>query len=251
MKITLSLLLAVLTVISANGSDRQPIGELGPHWDGERFHYVGDFHKNYLYLIGDEEGNFGGRLADDQYFADAYIIREDVQMLLRDPKSGRFAVIDLSDPASRATKEADLKFHDVPATSIPAKAWKRAVNPKDYAKDTKKGKEKSWIYVDLTARPGECDQFYVGTEIQKDPKTGYSVVALLIVNEQRTTLHFDPKNKRFASVRTNLLAMPLEEPKYEKMVEGGAAEAALKVIQDKIMKKPNNSEQAMPRRPSD
>ena len=66
-------------------------------------------------------------------------------------------------------------------------------------------------------------------------------MALLIVNEQRTTLHFDPKNKKFASVRTSMLAEPLEEPKYKAMDEGGAAEAALKVIKDKILKKPNKN----------
>ena len=191
--------------------------------------------------MGDEEGNFGGRLANDQYFVDAFIVREDIQILIRDPKTGRFTSIDPSDPASRATKEEDLKFQDVAADSIPAKAWQRAQNPKNYPKDLKKGKERSWVYVDLTARSGESDQFYVGTEIQKDPKTGFSIMALLIVNEQRTTLHFDPKNKKFASVRTSMLAEPLEEPKYKAMDEGGAAEAALKVIKDKILKKPNKN----------
>jgi len=48
-----------------------------------------------------------------------------------------------------------------------------------------------------------------------------------------------------------MLATPLEEVKYRKMKEGGAANTALKVIQDKISKKANKSEQAPPRKPSD
>lgn len=242
MKTALFVLYSLICGIYANGPERQSIGELGPHWEGKQYHYVGAFHNNHLYLMGDEEGNLGGKLADDIYVGEAFIVREDIQILLRDPKSGKFAVIDPSDPASRKMKEEDLKFHDAPSTNILAKGWLRAQNPKNYPKDLKKGKEKSWIYVDLTAGAGESDQFYVGTEIKKDPKTGYELVALLVVNQQRTTFYLDPKNKQFAPVKTDMLATPLEDIKYRKMDEGGAAEAALKVIQKTLNEKSDKPE---------
>jgi hypothetical protein len=236
MKRTLCCLFFALSIIALNATDQQPVGELGPHWKGKQFQYVGEFFKNYIYLIAGEDGNFGGRLADEQYVADVFIMREDIQILFRDPKSGKFAILDPSDQATRAMTAGDWKFQDVPAESIPAKAWQRATNPKNYPGDLRKGRQQEWIYVDSSGEAKQRDSFYVGTEVKNDPKFGYSFVPLLAVNQQRTTFYLDPKNQKFAPVSADMFGTPLDEIKYRKMDEGGVAEAIWKAIREKLSK---------------
>lgn len=234
MKLNYTLLLLLFGLALPICSEGQSIGEIGPHFPVKRFQYIGDFYHNYAYLIADEDGNFGGRLADDIYVADIYTVREEVLILLRDTKSGRFAIMDPSDPATKNMKATDLKFEDAPKDNILTKAWERASNPKNYPKDLKKGKQQEWIYVDLTAK---AKRFYIGTAIKKEQQSGYSFAPLLVVNEQRSIFFLDPKNRKFAPVSVDPLGTPLEEKKYRKMDEGGVAEAVWKAIKDKLPKK--------------
>ncbi|MDO9541006.1 MAG: hypothetical protein Q7J98_01615 [Kiritimatiellia bacterium] len=231
MKLNCSLLLLLLGLALPSGSEGQSVGEIGPHLTGKRFQYIGDFYHNYVYLIANEDGGFGGRLADEKYFADTYTVREEVLILLRDTKSGGFAIMDPSDPATK------LKFEKVPKDNILSKAWERASNPKNYPKDLKKGKQQEWIYVDLTAKAKETKRFYIGTEIKKEQQSGYSFAPLLVLNEQRSTLFLDPNNRKFALVDVDPLGIPLEEMKYRKMDGGGVADAVWKAIKDKLPKK--------------
>lgn len=237
MKLNYTLLLLLLGLALPSGSKGQSIGEIGPHFTGKRFQYIGDFYHNYVYLIADEDGNSVGRLADEKYVADIYTVREEVLILLRDTKSGGFAIMDSSDPSTKNMKATDLKFEDVSQDNILAKAWERASNPKNYPKDLKKGKQQEWIYVDLTAKAKETERFYVSTTIKKEQQSSYSFAPLLVVNEQRSTFFLDPKNRKFAPVNIDQLGTPLEEMKYRKMDGGGVADAVWKAIKDKLPKK--------------
>jgi hypothetical protein len=217
-------------------SQTESIGELGPHWIGKQFRYVGEFYRNYVYVIGREDGCLGTRLAGDQCSADIYSVREDTQILFRDPRSGRFAVFDPSDQDSRPTKSTDLKFESALGESIPRKAWQRATNPKDYLDNLKKGRQQDWIYVDSLVEPRQSDSIYVGTTVKSDSESGYSFVPLLVVNQQRITFYLDPKNRRFAPVAADAFGTPLEDKlKYQDMKENGVAEAVWKTIRDQLL----------------
>ena len=218
MKLNYTLLILLLGLALPSGSEGQSVGEIGPHFTGKRFQYIGDFYHNYTYLIADKDGNFGGcLLADEKYVTDIYTVREEVLILLRNTKSGRFAIMDPSDPSTKNMKATDLKFEDAPKDNILSKAWERASNPKNYPKNLKKGKQQEWIYVDLTAGDKETKRFYIGTAIKKEQQSGYLFVALLVVNEQRLTFFLDPKNRKFAPVSVDPLGTLLEEIKYRMM----------------------------------
>lgn len=226
----------LLAVISAVPLHAQQTGELSPHFTGKGYQYVGEFFRNYAYIIKKEDGELGGKLADNKFMADVISAREQVVILLRRPKDGQLAIMDPSDPEARKSAPADLKFQAAPVGSMMAKSWERASNPKAHEADRTKGKEQQWLSVGRDAQPRQTERYYVGTEIKTEPKSSFQFTPLLIITEERMTLFLDPANKKFAPVTTDLLGTPLDPIKYRDMTDGGMAEAVWKLLKPALSK---------------
>lgn len=224
MKTTLALLLTVVFLTLGHTYAQ----ELAPHFTGDKFKYIGEYFQNYTYLMASEDGDFCGKLAEGRYVTDVWSVREEILMLNYQPASGKYAVLDPSDPASWSKKPGDLKWESFPEDSIVVKAWKKATNPQKHKKDTIKGKNQSWIYVDVLSEAKAMLKFYVGPEIYKEPE--FMFTPLLELNQERMLLYLDPANNKCSYYAIDLLGVPLEEKKYRDMKEGDFCYGVLNAI---------------------
>jgi hypothetical protein len=209
-------------------------GELGPYFTGREFHYAGTFYEhNFSYVLENEGGTLSNSLSENKEEADVWTAREAISIIVQQPSTKKFAIIDPSNPETKGLKLDQIKFQDAPQESDVAQGWARASSPESFSKDRKKGKTQNWVFVESAPTPTGRRKVYVGDEVKNNAESGLRIVPLLEVFQTHYTFFFDPNNKKFAPVQTDEFGVAKEEIKYRDITPGGVGEAVLKVISNK------------------
>ena len=218
--------------ISQTTSAAEPyLGELGPYFTGKEFHYVGTFYAhNFSYILENEGGKLGSSLSENHKVADVWTAREAISIIVQQPETKKFALLDSSNPETKGMSFEQLTFRDAPQESDIAQGWARANSPESFSKDLKKGKSANWIFVESAPTPTGRRKVYVGAEIKTNEKYNCRIVPLLEVFQNHYTFFLDPDNKKFAPVKTDEFGTPKEEIKYRDITPGGVGEAVLKAV---------------------
>jgi hypothetical protein len=231
MKIYIAIAAILFSMVLAHVANAQ--GEIGPHYRKDKFAYAGNVYGNEVYILSDDQGNFGTKSAEGVVHADVWTAREDFYIMYKHPKQDLFAIVDSLDPKFGKKEFSDLEFSEFPAESMPRGAWARAQSPKTYEPDTKKGREFSWIYVGVQGGREQSDRFYVRPLIQPDPKTGCLFVTVMIVQEQRLAVSVDASKRKFHTQSMDILAMPVGEEKIHEMKSGDLSQLVLQFMSRK------------------
>lgn len=213
-------------------SESEPyLGELGPYFTGEDFHYVGTFYKhNFSYIHENEGGTLSNSLSDNKKEVDVWTAREAIRIIVQNPDTKRFAVLDPSNPETKNISFDQLKFQDAPQESDVAQGWARANSPESFSKDRKKGKTQNWVFIESGPTSTGRRQVYIGDEIKTNKDFNCRFVPMLEVFQEHYMFFLDPTNKKFAPIKTDELGIAKEEIIYRDITPNGVGEAVLKAI---------------------
>jgi hypothetical protein len=228
--------LILLTSVAVISVSAQQTGELSPHYSGNSFQYVGDFHNNYVYIIKNDEGRLGVKDNDNKYYADVISAREQFFVMARRPSDGKLALIEYTHLKNPNFQLNDINFLTPPDDSMLAKAWLRLSNAKKYESDRKKGQKQEWFFVGINAQERLSETYYVSIEIKTDPKSSLQFTSLLTVTNERYSLILDPTTKKYTPIVTDPLGTPLDKPKNRDMSPGGMAAAVLRLLKIELEK---------------
>jgi hypothetical protein len=207
------------------------LGELGPYFTGKEYHYVGTFYKqNFSYILENEGGALSNALSENHKVANIWTAHEAIVVIIQQNSTKKFAIIDPSSPETTGLTFDKIKFQDALQGSDLAQAWARASSPESFSKDRKKGKTHNWVFVESGPTPTGTRQVYVGDEININSDFNCRAVPLLEVTQTNYMLFLDPKNRKFAPVKTDAFGAPTEEMKYRDITPGGVAEAVMKIL---------------------
>lgn len=228
MRIVLRVLAAALFASPTFG--QQGGDELSPYFKDNDHKFVGTFFRNHAYIVRAKSGSLGGELAGGTFVTDLVSVREKIVILLRRPSDNRFAIMELGGQAANNSASSELEFVDAQPGSLLASSWEKAVNAQTLPANHIKGKQQTWIFVDSETLERSIERYNVGTEVKTESKSGLQFTPLLILIEERSTMYIDPKNRKFASVTTDLFGTPLDAFKYREMTLNGLADKVWKLI---------------------
>ena len=213
-------------------SESEPyLGELGPYFTGKDFHYVGTFYThNFSYIHENEGGTLSNSLSENHKVVDVWTAREAMSIIVQQPETKKFALLDPSNPETKGLSFEQLTFQNAPQESDIAQGWARANSPESFSKDRRKGKNTNWILIESAPTPTGRRQVYVGDKIKTNEKYNCRIVPLLEVFQDHYMFFLDPDNKKFAPVRTDEFGTPKEEIKYRDITPGSVGEAVLKAV---------------------
>jgi hypothetical protein len=179
--------------------------ELGPHYVGDEYHYVGEYYRNFVYLHRGEKGTFLSG-TETHCSVDIFSVRERFGVLLHDPKSGGFISVDGSEIQN--VKDEDLHFENAAPGSMAALAWSKASDPDKFAKDVRVGKHMRWIFVDaLFPKDLISAEVFIGLPIEKSK--AFEGCPILTLEKERSSVNIDGKSNKFTRHLMDILALPI------------------------------------------